>query len=161
MAKKAPNPIDKHVGSRVRMRRNMLGMSQGKLGQLLGITFQQVQKYEKGTNGIRGSRMQAIADALQVPVSFFFEGAPHVSGKSGNLGGAPSPVYVTNFMATTVGLSLATSGARITDQAVLRDFASLFARIAENYPDPNVLPFVSRKQTKAQGSERPKSRATG
>src|SRR3972149_1752114 len=80
MAKKAPNPIDKHVGSRVRMRRMMLSMSQEKLGDALGLTFQQVQKYEKGTNRIGASRLQAIANILQVPVSFFFEGAPHVPG---------------------------------------------------------------------------------
>ena len=71
MAKKAPNPIDKHVGSRVRMRRMMLSMSQEKLGDALGLTFQQVQKYEKGTNRIGASRLQQISLILQVPVSFF------------------------------------------------------------------------------------------
>ena len=79
MAKKAPNPIDKHVGSRVRMRRMMLGMSQEKLGDSLSLTFQQVQKYEKGTNRIGASRLQQISYILQVPVSFFFEGAPNVA----------------------------------------------------------------------------------
>jgi len=78
MAKKAPNPVDKHVGSRVRMRRMMLGMSQEKLGNNLGLTFQQVQKYEKGTNRIGASRLQQISHILQVPVSFFFDGAPTV-----------------------------------------------------------------------------------
>ena len=68
IAKKAPNPIDRHVGSRVRMRRMMLGMSQEKLGNALGLTFQQVQKYEKGTNRIGASRLQQIAHILQVPV---------------------------------------------------------------------------------------------
>src|SRR5437868_15209189 len=76
MAKKAPNPIDKYVGGRVRMRRMMLGMSQEKLGDGLGLTFQQVQKYEKGTNRIGASRLQTIAHILQVPVSFFFDEAP-------------------------------------------------------------------------------------
>src|ERR1700678_1752014 len=83
MAKKAPNPIDKHVGSRVRMRRMMLGMSQEKLGDALGLTFQQVQKYEKGTNRIGASRLQQISHILQVPVAFFFEGAPHLAGTPG------------------------------------------------------------------------------
>src|SRR4026209_2157183 len=78
MAKKAPNPIDKHVGSRVRMRRMMLAMSQEKLGDALGLTFQQVQKYEKGTNRIGASRLQQISNILKVPVSFFFEGAPNI-----------------------------------------------------------------------------------
>ena len=83
--KKAPNPIDKHVGSRVRMRRMMLGMSQEKLGDALDLTFQQVQKYEKGTNRIGASRLQQISHILQVPVAFFFEGAP-ASGRPIGMG---------------------------------------------------------------------------
>ena len=71
--KKQPNPIDIHVGSRVRLRRMMLGMSQEKLGESLGITFQQIQKYEKGTNRVSASRLQGIARLLSVPVSYFFE----------------------------------------------------------------------------------------
>ena len=78
MVTKVPNPIDKHVGSRVRMRRMMLSMSQTTLGDELGLTFQQVQKYEKGTNRISASRLQHSAHILQVPVTFFFEGAPSV-----------------------------------------------------------------------------------
>jgi len=69
--KKKPNPIDTHVGGRIRLRRNMLGMSQEKLGENLGITFQQIQKYEKGTNRVGASRLQAIASILGVPVAFF------------------------------------------------------------------------------------------
>ena len=75
MAKKAPNPIDKHVGSRVRMRRMMLAMSQEKLGDALGLTFQQVQKYEKGTNRITAGRLKRIANILDVPILYFFEDA--------------------------------------------------------------------------------------
>ena len=75
--KKAPNPTDRHVGSRVRMRRIMLAMSQEKLGAALGLTFQQVQKYERGANRIGASRLQQMSDILQVPVEFFFEGAPN------------------------------------------------------------------------------------
>src|SRR5438132_8945295 len=103
MAKKAPNPIDKHVGSRVRMRRMMMSMSQEKLGDALGLTFQQVQKYEKGTNRIGASRMQQISNILQVPVSFFFDGAPNMPGHTGGLSEAPSPVYVSDFLATSDG----------------------------------------------------------
>src|SRR6266487_6477041 len=106
MAKKAPNPIDRHVGSRVRMRRMMLGMIQEKLGDALGITFQQVQKYEKGTNRIGASRLQHISHILQVAVPFFFEGAPHVPGQSKGDGRAPSPAYVSDFLATNDGLAL-------------------------------------------------------
>ncbi len=79
--KKVPNPIDKHVGSRVRMRRMMLGMSQEKLGDALDLTFQQVQKYEKGTNRIGASRLQHIANILQVPVEFFFGNCGKFAGQ--------------------------------------------------------------------------------
>jgi transcriptional regulator with XRE-family HTH domain len=71
--KKKPNPTDIHVGSRIRLRRNIIGISQEKLGDHLGITFQQIQKYERGTNRVGASRLQAIANVLGVPVSFFFE----------------------------------------------------------------------------------------
>src|SRR5436853_7934573 len=99
MAKKAPNPIDKHVGSRVRMRRMMLSMSQEKLGDALSLTFQQVQKYEKGANRIGASRLQQIARILQVPVSFFFEGAPsQPDDGAGGFEEAPSPSYVADFL---------------------------------------------------------------
>jgi transcriptional regulator with XRE-family HTH domain len=102
-ARKAPSPIDKHVGSRVRMRRMMLAMSQEKLGDALGLTFQQVQKYEKGTNRISASRLQQISHNLRVPVAFFFEGAPSVPEATPALGTAPSPAYVADFFATSDG----------------------------------------------------------
>src|SRR5437588_9357470 len=105
MAKKAPNPVDRHVGSRVRMRRMMLAMSQEKLGDALGLTFQQVQKYEKGTNRIGASRLQQISEILSVPVAFFFEVAP-VSGASNQTAQAPSPADISDFLATSEGLSL-------------------------------------------------------
>src|SRR5436853_6692913 len=106
-AKKAPNPIDKHVGSRVRMRRMMLAMSQEKLGDALGLTFQQVQKYEKGANRIGASRLQQIAHILQVPVSFFFDGAPNAPGQPHDgCYEAPSPAYVADFLATSDRLAL-------------------------------------------------------
>ena len=132
MAKKAPNPIDKHVGARVRMRRMMVGMSQEKLGDALGLTFQQVQKYEKGTNRIGASRLQHIAHILQVPVSFFFEGAP-ASGGVGHHGGmseAPSPAYVSDFLATQDGLALTKSFMRIKSSKLRRRIVDLVEQIA-------------------------------
>jgi len=130
-AKKAPNPIDKHVGSRVRMRRMMLSMSQEKLGDALGLTFQQVQKYEKGTNRIGASRLQQISNILQVPVSFFFEGAPHIPGeRHGGLGEAPSPTYVSDFLATSDGLSLTKSFMRIKNSKLRRRIVDLVEQIA-------------------------------
>ena len=131
MAKKAPNPVDKHVGSRVRMRRMMLSMSQEKLGNSLGLTFQQVQKYEKGTNRIGASRLQQISHILQVPVAFFFEGAPAVGGsKSDGLSEAPSPAYVSDFLATSDGLALTKAFMRITDSKLRRRIVDLVEQIA-------------------------------
>ena len=115
MPPKAPNPVDRHVGSRVRMRRIMLGMSQEKLGEGLGLTFQQIQKYEKGTNRIGASRIQQISEILQVPVSFLFEGSPASSGGAERFGGAPSPAYVADFLATADGLALIRAFTRVPD----------------------------------------------
>jgi transcriptional regulator with XRE-family HTH domain len=125
MATKAPNPIDKHVGSRVRMRRMMLGMSQEKLGDALGLTFQQVQKYEKGTNRIGASRLQQISLILQVPVAFFFEGAPSPPDRPAGMGEAPSPAYVTDFLATNDGLALVKAFMRIENSKLRRRLVDL------------------------------------
>jgi transcriptional regulator with XRE-family HTH domain len=130
MAKKAPNPVDKHVGSRVRMRRMMLGMSQEKLGDALGLTFQQVQKYEKGTNRIGASRLSQISHILQVPVSFFFEGAPSLPGRSSGMGEAPSPAYVSDFLATSDGLALTKAFMRIQNGKLKRRIVDLVEQIA-------------------------------
>jgi len=132
IAKKAPNPIDKHVGSRVRMRRMMLAMSQEKLGNNLGLTFQQVQKYEKGTNRIGASRLQQISLILQVPVAFFFEGAPSVAGaaRTDGLSEAPSPAYVSDFLATSDGLALTKAFMRIGDSKLRRRIVDLVEQIA-------------------------------
>src|ERR1700712_4768686 len=80
-----PNPIDIHVGSRVRFRRMLLGMSQEKLGERLGLTFQQIQKYEKGINRIGASRLFDLAQVLGVSVQFFYEEAPSAGGEAGHL----------------------------------------------------------------------------
>jgi len=93
MSTKAPNPVDKYVGSRVRMRRIMLGMSQEKLGEALGLTFQQIQKYEKGTNRVGASRIQQISEILQVPVSFLFEGGPSGTTSAESFREGTSPAY--------------------------------------------------------------------
>jgi transcriptional regulator with XRE-family HTH domain len=130
MAKKIPNPIDKHVGSRVRMRRMMLSMSQEKLGDALGLTFQQVQKYEKGTNRISASRLQQMSNILQVPVPFFFEGAPHVPGQRKGTDEAPSPAYVSDFLATSDGLALTKAFMQIKDAKLRRCIVNMVEEIA-------------------------------
>jgi len=131
MSTKAPNPVDKYVGSRVRMRRIMLGMSQEKLGEALGITFQQIQKYEKGTNRIGASRLQQISSILQVPVAFFFDGAPNAPGQSHDgLSEAPSPAYVSDFLATSDGLALTKAFMGIKDAKLRRRIVDLVEQIA-------------------------------
>lgn len=134
MTKKSPNPIDKHVGSRVRMRRMMIGMSQEKLGENLGITFQQIQKYEKGTNRIGASRLQNISNVLGVPVAFFFEGAPNVSGTATGFAEDASPAYVSDFLATTEGLALTRAFLKISDSKVRRRIVDLVEALAEEVP---------------------------
>jgi transcriptional regulator with XRE-family HTH domain len=124
----AINPTDKHVGSRVRMRRLMLDMSQTKLADALGLTFQQVQKYEKGTNRISAIRLQHISQILQVSVPFFFEGAPAATGIRQAAQGsaeAPSPAYVTDFLATSDGLSLVNAFMCIEDPKLRRAIVRL------------------------------------
>jgi transcriptional regulator with XRE-family HTH domain len=132
LAKKVPNPTDKHVGSRVRMRRMMLGMSQEKLGDALGLTFQQVQKYEKGTNRIGASRLQQISHVLQVPVEFFFEGGPsaQIGSRGEGMSDAPSPAYVSDFLATSDGLALTKAFMRIEDPKLRRRIVDLVEQIA-------------------------------
>ena len=127
-----PNPIDVHVGKRIRMRRLLLGMNQETLANALGLTFQQVQKYEKGTNRIGASRLQQISHILQVPVSFFFEGAPtvSVSVRTDGMSEAPSPAYVSDFLATSDGLALTKAFMRISDSKLRRRIVDLVEQIA-------------------------------
>ena len=131
--KKAPNPVDQHVGSRVRMRRMMLAMSQTNLGNALGLTFQQVQKYEKGTNRIGASRLQQISRTLQVPVAFLFEGAPSVPGTPQATEMAPSLAYVTAFLATSDGFALTKAFMRIKNTKLKQRIVELVKEIAVDH----------------------------
>ena len=126
---KATNPIDRHVGSRVRMQRMMLGMSQEKLGEAIGLTFQQVQKYEKGTNRISASRLQHIAQTLHVPVAFFFDGAPGLARASEETAAETPPAYVIDFLATSSGLALTRAFMRIEDVTLRRSIIRLVEEI--------------------------------
>ena len=128
--KKAPNPIDVHVGSRVRLRRMMLGMSQEKLGEHLGITFQQIQKYEKGTNRIGASRLHHISTVLKVPVSFFFEDAPGSQLESQGFGEAQPTTYVVDFLSSAEGLSLNKAFVSIEDPKVRKRIVDLVRALA-------------------------------
>ncbi len=130
-SKKKPNPIDVHVGGRIRLRRNMVGMSQEKLGEHLGITFQQIQKYEKGTNRVGASRLQAIASFLEVPVSYFFEGAPG-EGSSEGFAEDSQTAFVVDFLSSTEGLLLNRAFARIGDPKVRRRIIDLVRTLADD-----------------------------
>jgi transcriptional regulator with XRE-family HTH domain len=126
--KKAPNPLDKHVGSRMRMRRMMLGISQEKLGKELGLTFQQVQKYEKGTNRLGASRLQQISQILQVPVEFFFEGVPDTLSMSKS--DVSSLSDISDFISSADGLRLVTALTRIENTDLRRRIVDLVQEIA-------------------------------
>ncbi|HRK23965.1 MAG TPA: helix-turn-helix domain-containing protein [Beijerinckiaceae bacterium] len=130
--KKSPGPVDKHVGSRVRMRRILLGMSQERLGEALGLTFQQVQKYEKGTNRIGASRLQQISQILGVPVTFLFEGAP--LERALPEGGFAEPLqaeYSLDLLSTPEGVQLAKAFMSIEDPKVRRRVVDLVATLAD------------------------------
>ena len=131
--KKKPNPVDTHVGSRVRLRRTMLGMSQEKLGEALGITFQQIQKYEKGSNRIGASRLQRITEVLNVPVSFFFEDVPGTAtAEHGGLSEPSGSDYVVDFLSTSEGLQLNRAFVKISDPKVRRRIIDLVRSLGEN-----------------------------
>ncbi len=130
-SKKKPNPIDVHVGGRIRLRRNMLGLSQEKLGEHLGITFQQIQKYEKGTNRVGASRLQAIASILEAPVAYFFEDAPGGSPGEG-FAEENQTSYVVDFLSSSEGLMLNRAFARIDDPKVRRRIIDLVRTLAKD-----------------------------
>jgi transcriptional regulator with XRE-family HTH domain len=122
------NVVDAYVGARLRMRRVMLGMSQGKLGQLLGVTFQQIQKYEKGANRISASRLRQASHVLEVPVEFFYEGAPTpAEGAAAESGTQPFDIA---FLATTEGFQLNRAFLRIRDPKVRRRIVELVVSLA-------------------------------
>lgn len=119
--KKSPELADKHVGSRVRMRRVMLGMSQTTLAKHVGVTFQQVQKYEKGSNRIGGSRLQQLAAALKVPIAFFFEG---------DMDNADGPMSAELF-GTKEGIRLSKAFVRIEAPELRRKIVRLVQELSE------------------------------
>ena len=124
---KRPNSTDTYVGSRVRIRRKMLGMSQEKLGEQLGITFQQVQKYEKGANRIGASRLQTISQVLEVPIGYFFPQEPAVVG---GMGESAQSDYVSDFMMSSEGIELNRAFAQIKDPKLRRKVIDLVRTMA-------------------------------
>jgi transcriptional regulator with XRE-family HTH domain len=121
-------PTDEYVGKRIRQRRMMLDVSQSGLGDALGLTFQQVQKYEKGTNRVSASKLQTIANFLKVPVSFFFEGSP--ADPNGGRKTASPEFTFADLLATSDGVALCTAFDKIESKAVRRSVVSLIETLA-------------------------------
>ena len=132
MSAKSPNPIDAYVGGRVRMRRLTLGMSQEALAKQLGLTFQQVQKYEKGTNRISASRLQALSQILDVPVHFFFEGVPRYAGKGKEPSKPPALDYIADVLANSDGHALIRAFARVKEPALRRSIVRVVERMVSS-----------------------------
>lgn len=135
--KKTPNPVDVHVGARIRMRRIMVGLSQERLGDGLGITFQQIQKYEKGTNRVGASRLQAISGILGVSPSFFFEGAEN-SDPSAPRGDDGAISGINGFIASKEGLELNKAFVKITDAKIRKSIVGLVRTLADQSDDSEV-----------------------
>lgn len=131
-----PNPMDIHVGSRVRLRRMVIGMSQEKLGEKMGLTFQQIQKYEKGTNRIGASRLFQLSQILDVPVQFFFEDAPlSMTGRAGAAAGfaeSKTEAFLLDFLNSRDGLELNRAFVKITDPKVRKRVVELVRALSED-----------------------------
>ena len=148
LAKKQPSSVDAHVGSRVRLRRMLIGMSQEKLGENLGLTFQQVQKYEKGANRIGASRLYDISSILGVPVSYFFDdlsveqGARRANGQSSSVGVEAGP-YMMEFLSSAEGFQLVRAFTKITDPRVRKRMLDLVKSLTGDeeaaFPDFRVV----------------------
>ncbi|ACM39801.1 MULTISPECIES: helix-turn-helix domain-containing protein [Rhizobium/Agrobacterium group] len=131
---KASDVIDVHVGCRIRLQRVLKGMSQKALAEGVGVTFQQVQKYETGTNRIGSSRLQAVARILSVPVAFFFEDGPQSSSPS-QLPEAGIGKEITRFIRSEEGLALNLAFTKIQDANVRRKVIGLVKTLAKEHAE--------------------------
>ncbi len=138
---KTPQPTDVYVGNRVRMRRLSLDIAQTSLGNALGVTFQQIQKYEKGTNRIGSSRLQQIANFLQVPVSYFFEGLESSVDTT-----IPSASSMSEYLSSREGLRLAKAFLRVKNARLRRSIVALVEAAA-------IRNAIDRSEDAAVGSE--------
>jgi transcriptional regulator with XRE-family HTH domain len=128
---RAPNPIDVHVGLQVRLRRKELKISQEKLAEALGLTFQQVQKYERGANRISASKLYEIARALQVPIGWFFEGLAG-SGDGATDGAGGETPFAHSFLTTQEGIDLANLFPKVQRRRVRRRLVDLVRAMVED-----------------------------
>ena len=131
-----PNPVDVHVGGRIRMRRRVMGLSQEMLADALQLTFQQVQKYERGSNRVSASKLFGTAHVLQVPVSYFFEGLPQPGRAQGEAASAEEVEgAIRTFLATSEGLELARRFPSIPRRQLRRQVLEL-VRALSNETEP-------------------------
>jgi len=137
VAARKPHHIDVHVGSRVRLRRMFIGMSQERLGEQMSLTFQQIQKYEKGTNRIGASRLFQLAEVLNVPVGFFFEGldVPHPAAQAAGFAEPNSETYVMDFLDSREGVELNRAFVRIKDPKVRKSIVDMVRAMADAEQD--------------------------
>ncbi|MEM1285624.1 MAG: helix-turn-helix domain-containing protein [Cohaesibacteraceae bacterium] len=140
--KRAPNPVDVHVGMRMRMRRMMLSISQEKLGEALGVSFQQIQKYEKGTNRIGAGRLQDIARELQVNISYFYDDMPGSDDSSGFEEKGVS--YVSDLLTSSDGMELTRAFLQVKDSRVRRRIVDLVKAIAGQETEAHAAQDVRR-----------------
>jgi len=129
--KKQANPIDAQVGNRVRIRRMLIGMSQEKLGDLLGLTFQQVQKYEKGVNRNGAGRLFEVAQILGVPIDFFYEGVGAAREERSGVSESESAPPVMEFVSSGEGLQLSLAFMKIKDPKVRKRVLDLVKSLAQ------------------------------
>jgi transcriptional regulator with XRE-family HTH domain len=129
MARRGPDAVDKLVGRNIRVLRLAKGLSQTELADELGVTFQQVQKYEKGTNRVSASRLQEMCHVLQVPVQFFFEGLPEVKASARSRDEA-SDAFASEFLASSDGITVAKAFNQIKNRALRRLIVQLVKEIA-------------------------------
>jgi transcriptional regulator with XRE-family HTH domain len=145
-----PNPMDIHVGSRVRLRRMVIGMSQEKLGEKMGLTFQQIQKYEKGTNRIGASRLHQLSMIMDVPVGFFFEDAPHHMARQGaaahGFAESKTEAFLLDFLNSRDGLELNRAFVKITDPKVRKRVVELVRALSEEASADADVPAARTEQ---------------
>jgi len=127
---RVPNPVDLHVGARIRLRRRMQGVSQEKLAEALGLTFQQVQKYERGANRVSASKLYEIAAALRAPVAYFFDGLADPVSETGETQRPSDEQTVHAFLMTAEGLELARLFPGLARGRVRRRFLDLMRALA-------------------------------
>jgi transcriptional regulator with XRE-family HTH domain len=126
---RGPDQVDKHIGKRIRLRRLMLNLSQTDVADALGLTFQQIQKYEKGSNRLSAGRLLRVAILLEVPLTYFYQDAPGVSGLATKVA---IPEFVTDMLMTSSGIALARAFGKVQRTALRRRIINFVDAIGDD-----------------------------